>query len=115
VILLFFEAVSGLKVNLSRSVLVHVVTVNNVDKLAGILGCGTSPLPLKYLGILLGASYKAKAIWDGIMEKMEHRLASWKMMYLSKGGRVMLIKELFSTYLHLSYLFSLFLLVWPIE
>jgi hypothetical protein len=64
--------------------------VGNVDELANILGCGTSSLPLKYLGILLGASYKAKSIWDGIVEKMECRLASWTMMYLSKAGRVTL-------------------------
>lgn len=75
-LLLFFKVVSGLKVNLSKSFLVLVGNVNNVDELSGILGCGTSPLPLMYIGIPLGASYKAKAIWDGIMEKMEHRLAS---------------------------------------
>jgi hypothetical protein len=81
VLLLFFEAVFGLKVNLAKSVLVPV------GELAGILGCGTSSLPLKYLGIPLRASFKAKYIWDGIMEKMERWLDSWKMMYLSKGGR----------------------------
>jgi hypothetical protein len=48
--LLFFEAVS---------ILVPVGYVDNMGELAGILGCGTSSLPLKYLGILLGPSYKA--------------------------------------------------------
>jgi hypothetical protein len=61
--------------------------------LGSILGCRVATLPLKYLGLPLGASYKAKHIWDGVIEKLEHRLANWKMLYLSKGGRVTLIKS----------------------
>jgi len=45
--------------------------VDNVAELADILGCETSSLPLKYLGMLLWAYYKAKSIWDGIVVKME--------------------------------------------
>jgi len=73
-----------------------VGNVDNMGELTGILGCGPSSLPLKYLGLPLGASYKAKSIWDVIMENMERRLASWKRMYLSKGGRVTLIKSTLS-------------------
>ena len=36
---------------------------------------------------------KAIHIWDGVIEKLEHQLAGWKRLYLSKGGRVMLIKS----------------------
>jgi hypothetical protein len=105
----FFEAVSDLKINLAKFVLVHVGIVDNVDELAGILGCKTSSLLLKYLGIPLGASYKAKSIWDGIVEKMECRLASWKRMYLFKRGRVTLIKST------LSNLPTYFLSLFPIH
>jgi hypothetical protein len=56
--LLSFEVVSGLKVNLSKSVLVPVGNMDNVAKLADILGYETSSLPLKYLGMPLGACYK---------------------------------------------------------
>jgi hypothetical protein len=62
VLLLFFEAVSGLKVNLVKSLLVPVGNVDNAAELAVILGCEISFLPLKYLGMLLGACYKAKSI-----------------------------------------------------
>jgi hypothetical protein len=48
---------------------------------------------VKYLGLPLGASYKSTHIWDGVIEKIEHRLASWQRLYLSKGGRVTLIKS----------------------
>lgn len=83
-----YEVVLGLKLNMAKSVLVLVGTVDNVGDLAGILGCGTSSLPLKYLSLPLGACFKAKSIWDCIVEKIEYRLVGWKMMYLSKGGRV---------------------------
>jgi hypothetical protein len=54
VLFLCFEAVSGFKVNLAKSVLVLMGCVDNVDGLAGILGCGVLSLPLKYLGLPLG-------------------------------------------------------------
>jgi hypothetical protein len=49
---------------------------------------------LKYLGLHLGVSYKAKHIWDGrVIEKIERWLACWKMLYLFMGGRISLIKS----------------------
>jgi len=106
VLFLCFEAVSSLKINLAKSVLVPVGFVDNMDELAGILDCGVSSFPLKYLCLPLGASFKAKSIWDDVVGKIERRLASWKRMCLSKGGRVTLIK---STLSNLSmYFISLF-------
>jgi hypothetical protein len=53
-------------------------------------------LPTKYLGLLLDAPLKAKFICDIIIEKMERTLVGWKRPYLSKGGRVTLIKNTLS-------------------
>jgi hypothetical protein len=69
-----------------------------VDGLVGILGCKDSSIPLKYLGLLLGVFYKSKAIWCVFIEKVEWRLSGWKMMYLSKGGRITLIKSTISNF-----------------
>jgi hypothetical protein len=69
-----------------------VSNVNNVDGLACILGCTVSSLPMKDLHLPLRASFKAKAFWDAVIEKFEHRLAECKRMYLPKGGRITLIK-----------------------
>jgi hypothetical protein len=70
--LLCFEAVSGLKLNLFKS---GIVPVGDVEGLASILGCGVASLPIKFLGLLLGAQYKASNIWSSVIEKMENRLA----------------------------------------
>jgi hypothetical protein len=61
---------------LAKFVLVLVGCVYNVDGLAGILDCGVFSLPLKFLGFSLGASFKAKSIWDAVVGKIERRLAS---------------------------------------
>jgi hypothetical protein len=45
----------------------------------------------------LGASFNSKAICDGVVEKMEIRLASWKKIYLSWGGHLTLIKSTLSS------------------
>jgi hypothetical protein len=70
VLIVCLAVVYGLKVNLAKLVLVPVGNVENVDGLASILGCGTSYFPLKYLCFPLGACYKAKSIWAGIVEKI---------------------------------------------
>ena len=92
-VLIWFEAVSSLKVNLGKSELVAVGAIPNMDLLMAILGCKQGFLPMKYLGLPLGAKFKDKSIWNPILEKMERKLTSWKKLYLSKGGRVTLIKN----------------------
>jgi hypothetical protein len=105
---LCFEVVYSMWINLSKSKLVSVGNVINIESMASILDCRVSSLPMKYLGLLLGVSFKAKSIWYDIIEKVHCRLARWK-MYLSKGARVNLIK---STLTNLTtYFMSLFSLL----
>jgi hypothetical protein len=97
--------VAGLKVNLSKSVLVPVGHVENEGQLAGLLGCGYGEVPLKYLGLPLGASFKLKAMRAGLEDMMSRRLAPWKRLYLSKS-KVTLIKSTLSNMP--TYMLSLF-------
>ena len=105
-VFIWFQAVSGLKINLGKSELVPVGDEVVVEELAGILGCKVSSLPLQYLGLPLGSGYKDTSLWTNIIEKTERRLAGWKRMYLSKGGRLTLIKSTLSNLA--TYYLSLF-------
>ena len=52
---------------------------------------------MTYLGMPLGASYKSPTIWNPILEKIEWKLARLKKLYLSKGGRLTLLKSTLSS------------------
>ena len=96
-LLLCFQAVTSLKVNVSKSELVPIGEVNNVHALAKILGFWIGSLSMTYLGMLLGASHKSPSIWNPILEKINRKLAGWKKLYLSKGGRLTLLKSTLSS------------------
>jgi hypothetical protein len=85
--------------------LIPVGSLGDVDQLAGFLGCGIGTLPLKYLGLPLGASFKLKTMWVELEEWMARRLGPWKRLYLSKGGRVTLIKK---HIIELAYIYVVF-------
>jgi hypothetical protein len=105
-IFLCFEAASGLRINLGKSEIVPIGAVEDVEGLAHLLGCRVASLPLTYLGLPLGASYKSMSIWNGVIEKMERKLVGWKRMYLSKDGQPTLLKSTLSNLP--TYLLSLF-------
>ena len=88
---MWFEAFSRLRINLSKSEIIPVGRVSNVETLATKFGCGVGSLPTTYLGLPLGAPHKSIGAWDSIEERFRKRLASWKRQYISKGRRVMLI------------------------
>ena len=92
-----FQAFTGLKINIGKSEIIPVGEVNNIVALANILQCRVGRLPMKYLGMPLGTSFKSAAIWNPILKKMEKKLSRWKRLYLSKGGRLMLIKSTLSS------------------
>ena len=96
-ILMWFEAISGLKINLDKSEILPVGRVDNVEELAFELGCKVGALPSYFLGLPLGAAHNSIASWDGVEERLRKRLAMWKGQFISKGGRISLIRSKLST------------------
>ena len=76
-ILFWFEAASGLRINLAKSEVIPVGEVVEVEELAVELGCRVGTLPSQYLGLPLGAPNRAPYIWDGVEERVRRRLALW--------------------------------------
>ena len=75
-LLLWYEAFSGLKINLEKSFVMEVGDVANLDDLALELGCTTTTLPNTYLG--LGMRCNSLSVWDGMEERFRKKLAIWK-------------------------------------
>ncbi|KAH0751395.1 hypothetical protein KY285_004543 [Solanum tuberosum] len=113
IILVIFEAVSGLSVNWRKSSMFQVKEVANIQCLANILSCKIENLPTTYLGMPLGNNHKELEIWDGIVEKTEKKLATWKTQYLSLGGRITMINSVLDALP--TYVMSLFPLPAKVE
>ncbi|RVW70775.1 Elongation factor 1-gamma [Vitis vinifera] len=96
-LLMWFEALSGLRINLDKSEILPVGRVENLELLALEVGCKVGRLPTSYLGIPLGANHKSVAVWDGVEERFRKRLAVWKRQFISKGGRMTLIRSTLSS------------------
>ena len=66
---MWFEAVSGLKINLNKSEIIPIRLVANGEELASELGCKVGSLPASYLSLPLGAKHKALGVWDSVEER----------------------------------------------
>ena len=77
-ILKWFEAISGLRINLDKSELILVGGVENIEALVAELGCKVGSLPSSYLGLPLGAPHRSMAVWAGVEKRFRKRLARWK-------------------------------------
>ena len=95
-LLMWFEVISGLRINLDKSEILSVGRVENLEVLALEVGCKVGKLPTSYLGLPLGAHHKSVVVWDGVEESFRKRLAMWKGQFISKGGRNTLIQSTLS-------------------
>ena len=94
---MWFEAISGLRINLDKSEILLVGRVENLEALALEVGCKVGRLPSSYSGIPSGANHKSMAVWDGVEERLRKRLAMWKRQFISKGGRITPIRSTLSS------------------
>ncbi|CAN1257445.1 Transposon TX1 uncharacterized 149 kDa protein [Linum perenne] len=91
--LIYFEAISGLKVNLHKSSLFPVGLVPEATIFSEFLGCRLDQFPSSYLGLPLGTQATSKVIWDPVISYLQGRIQTWKSKFLSLGGRIALLKS----------------------
>ena len=74
-ILLCLETVSGLNVNYVKLEISPVGKAGNVGSLASVVGYKVGDVASTYLGLPLGSTAKAKAIWGLVVEGFQKRLS----------------------------------------
>ena len=75
---LWFEAISGLKVNRDKREAIPVGRVDSLENIISVLGCRIEKLPTSYLGLPLGAPFKSSRVWDVVEERFRKCLSLWK-------------------------------------
>ena len=76
-ILRCFQLVSGLKINISKSILVGIGCLEETTRsLTNIINCKSGKLPIIYLGLPIGAKPRSKSLWDPVIENSKRKSAS---------------------------------------
>uniref|UniRef100_A0A251RWC4 Putative reverse transcriptase domain, Reverse transcriptase zinc-binding domain protein n=1 Tax=Helianthus annuus TaxID=4232 RepID=A0A251RWC4_HELAN len=102
-----FHVCSGLYINFGKSNIFGLgVSTEEIDDMAGVVGCKAELFPFKYLGLTVGANMNRIANWRPVYDIFEKRLSFWKAALLSIGGRVTLIRSVLQSLP--SYFFSLY-------
>jgi len=93
----WFSLCSGLNVNFHKTNLVGGgVDEIYAEGISSVLRCRCDTLPIKYLGLPLGAYPKRISTWKHVLSQIRGRLNSWKGRLLSLAGRTILIKSVIS-------------------
>ncbi|KAJ3688101.1 hypothetical protein LUZ61_017265 [Rhynchospora tenuis] len=93
-----FSAASGINLNLSKSSLVPFnLSPASIASINSTLGVTVTQLPLTYLGLPLTLSRPDRLAYQGIIDKLQRKLAGWKSALLSRAGRVILASAVLST------------------
>ncbi|XP_078150904.1 uncharacterized protein LOC144546233 [Carex rostrata] len=90
-----FEALSGIKINLSKTEM-YGINIDNLSHFAEIFQCSTSQFPIRYLGLPLHDRKLLVSDWHFLIDKFEKKLPNWKGHLLSIGGRHTLLNSVLS-------------------
>jgi len=96
-VLLLFEDVSGLKVNFHKSILTGVnISDSWLSEAALVMNCLKGTIPFTYLGLPIGGDPRKLSFWKPVLDRIVAHLSSWNNKFLSFGGRLVLLKFVFS-------------------
>jgi hypothetical protein len=97
-LLLSFENMSGLKINLSKS---EVVIVGTPDaeraRMANLLNCRLGAFPITYLGLPVSDKVLRISDWNFLTDKVGHRVDPWQGLFLVSTGRLELTNSCLSS------------------
>ncbi|GAU38071.1 hypothetical protein TSUD_318650 [Trifolium subterraneum] len=97
-VLVLFEALSGLKVNFNKSMLVGVnIAESWLCEAASLLCCRVGKIPFLYLGLPIGGDPRRLSFWEPVLARLKNRLIGWKSRFLSFGGRLTLLKSVLTS------------------
>ncbi|XP_016164370.1 uncharacterized protein LOC107606876 [Arachis ipaensis] len=93
-----FEMMSGLTINFDKSSLIPINYEQQWSyNMCNLLGCKEASLPIRYLGISLGANLRLVRTWKPVIDKVEEKLSLWKAKVLNKAGKLVLIKSMLNS------------------
>jgi hypothetical protein len=97
-ILYCFEWLSDLKINYHKSE-AYVFSMKNAARvrIANMLNCQLSELPLKYLGIPISDTKLGKNAFEELTEKVAKRIPPWRGKQSSSSGRLILTNNCLSS------------------
>jgi hypothetical protein len=88
-VLISFELMSGLKINLPKSEVVVVGTTTlEQERVARHLNCRLGKFPIKYLGLPLSNKTLRASDWDFLTTKVAKRVDPWQGTFLASAGRL---------------------------
>lgn len=105
----------GLHINFTKSTFVPINLSDEEEaEISDILECPVATFPQTYLGLPLSDSKLPKAAFLPLISKIDRRLASFSMNFISRGGRLILTKSVLSA-LPAYFMSCLSLPKWVIE
>jgi len=94
-VLHLFAGMLGLQINFHKNMLVGVNIVDSwLQEVAFVLRCKVGRLPFLYLGLLIWRDARRLNILETLLDRIRLSSSGWKSIYLSFGGRLILLRWL---------------------
>ncbi|CAK8544502.1 unnamed protein product [Lathyrus sativus] len=84
--------------NFSKSKLIGInISIHFLEDAANFLSCRIKGAKFNFLEVPVGLKSKKVSGWELLIKKMKARLSNWKGIILNLGGRITLLKSVWSS------------------